>query len=382
MMRLRYLVVGLAAVAAAYTPRDVIASSGAKFFSLGDLSGGNFGSYAYGISGDGGTVVGYSHSDGRDEAIIWTENSGTQIVGGVPENLSTVAWSVSDDGSAIAGISFTDSRIPSDPFRWTADEGFHSLAGCGCSAAGYRVTISGDGSTVVGTRPAPGAGVFAFRWRADTGPQDLGDFPGGNSFSVALDVTSDGELVVGVGSTPGGAEGFRWTESIGLQGLGALMYQAQAVSSDGTAIAGLGFLHGQGAVRWTEAEGSVWLGHLPGPTGTIYSFASDISADGSVIVGGSGEDARFEAFRWTATSGMRSVQQMLQELGVDLGGWNLGFASGVSADGSVIVGNGTNPAGQPEAWVAVIPSSYVPEPGAFSIAMVAALVVSASLRRR
>jgi uncharacterized membrane protein len=360
-------VVCVALAVAVQFPSEILGASQAKFYSLGDLPGGEYGSYAYGVSGDGETVVGYARSTGRDEAIIWSELGGLQKIGGTPDNLSTIAWSVSDDGSAIAGISFIDSRIPSNPFRWTTGEGFQALSGCGCSGLGYRVTISGNGSTIVGTHSAPGLGVSAFRWNDESGPQDLGDFPGGNHFSAAFDATSDGETVVGVGSIPGGAEGFRWTEASGLQGLGQLMYQAQAVSADGTTIAGAGFLNGQGAVRWTEAEGPVWLGHLPGLTGTIYSFASDISADGAVIVGGSGEDARFQAFRWTAESGMRSVQEMLQELGVDTSGWRLGEASGVSADGSVIIGNGVNPNGDPEGWVAVIPASYVPEPGVVSL---------------
>jgi uncharacterized membrane protein len=160
------------------------------------------------------------------------------------------------------------------------------------------------------------------------------------------------------------------------------MYSAYAVSADGSAIAGVGFQSGQGAVRWTEAEGPVWLGHLPGLRGTVYSFASDISNDGTVIVGGSGEDARFQAFRWTAASGMRSVQQMLQELDVDLTGWKLGAASGVSADGSVIVGDGINPEGDWEAWVAVIPPNYVPEPSAFLNSMTAVAMLSIALGRR
>jgi hypothetical protein len=88
-----------------------------------------------------------------------------------------------------------------------------------------------------------------------------------------------------------------------------------------------------------------------------------------VIVGGSGEDARFRAFRWTERSGMRSVQQMLDELGVDTAGWMLGAASAVSADGSVIIGNGTNPQGAPEGWIAVLPVNYVPEPNSLILAL-------------
>jgi uncharacterized membrane protein len=206
-------------------------------------------------------------------------------------------------------------------------------------------------------------GLNAYVWTAETGPVDLGDLPGGNSFSVALDISEDSQTIVGYGGVPGGPRGFKWTAQTGMVELGALMYSAYGVSSDGSAIAGVGFLDGQGAVRWTEEEGAVWLGHLPGLQGKRASFASDISDDGMVIVGGSGSNYDFQAFRWTAASGMRSIQGMLGQLGVDLSGWKLGSASSVSADGSVIVGSGVNPDGNTEGWVAFIPASYVPEPG-------------------
>ena len=41
--------------------------------------------------------------------------------------------------------------------------------------------------------------------------------------------------------------------------------------------------------------------------------------------------------------------------GVDLTGWELQDARGISADGKVIVGTGINPAGFAEAWIATIP---------------------------
>jgi len=56
---------------------------------------------------------------------------------------------------------------------------------------------------------------------------------------------------------------------------------------------------------------------------------------------------------------MRSVKDVLQdECGPDLTGWTLTEANGISADGNTIVGYGTNPLGNTEAWIAVIP-----EPG-------------------
>ena len=45
------------------------------------------------------------------------------------------------------------------------------------------------------------------------------------------------------------------------------------------------------------------LGSLPSG-GIFYSDAADVSADGSVVVGGSFSASGREAFRWTASTGM------------------------------------------------------------------------------
>jgi probable HAF family extracellular repeat protein len=96
------------------------------------------------------------------------------------------------------------------------------------------------------------------------------------------------------------------------------------------------------------------LGRLP--NGTI-SLAEAVNADGSVIVGrarnSNNQDA---AFIWTADGGMRELQGILQShYGVTLSGWQLHSATGVSADGKVIAGYGTNPVGRTEGWMVVLP---------------------------
>jgi uncharacterized membrane protein len=356
---------------------------GARFLPMGVFSGGENGSYANAVSADGMTVVGQAFIDDHTEAVIWTEATGIKSLGGVDGKFHTKATGVSADGSVIVGAGYSYTGTDVSLFRWTTQEGFTELSGCGCDHIAAGVAISGDGQTVISSKLVSGQNL-AFRWRAETGPVDLGDFPGGNTESHAFDSTPDGKTIVGYGFNADDARGFKWTEETGLVELGKLMYSAYAVSSDGAAIAGVGFKQGQGAVRWTGSEGPVWLGHLPGLTGLVASFATDISADGSVIVGGSGEDYRFQAFRWTAPSGMRSVQGLLEELGIDMTGWTLGPASGVSADGSVIVGYGTNPFGETEGWIAAIPPTYVPEPSGFIGMSLASCIVlgSRSIRRR
>ena len=101
----------------------------------------------------------------------------------------------------------------------------------------------------------------------------------------------------------------------------------------------------------------VGLGDLPG--GPVSSQAYDASQDGSVIVG-RGRTAfagGHEAFIWDAAHGMRSLQEFLAaDLGLDLTGWHLVEARGISDDGLTIVGWGLNPAFQVEAWLVIIPT--------------------------
>ena len=52
---------------------------------------------------------------------------------------------------------------------------------------------------------------------------------------------------------------------------------------------------------------------------------------------------------------MQPLKQVLIDQGIDLTGWDLVSARGVSDDGLTIVGFGTNPLGNTEAWIATIP---------------------------
>jgi len=123
------------------------------------------------------------------------------------------------------------------------------------------------------------------------------------------------------------------------------------------------------------------LGDLPG--GDIYCVANGVSADGSVVVGNShsASSGIGEAFRWTSGGGMVSLRDLLVNHGVsNLTGCKLVAATGISADGRTIVGYGTNPDGNTEAWIAT-----VPEPATITLAatgLACACVIAARRRRR
>src|SRR5262245_27089410 len=84
------------------------------------------------------------------------------------------------------------------------------------------------------------------------------------------------------------------------------------------------------AGRASAAPSFLGLGHLPGG---VSSSAGGVSADGSVVVGGSDG----QAFRWTEAGGMVG-------LGDIPGGLVQSSGAAVSGDGSAVVGFGTSAA--------------------------------------
>ena len=78
------------------------------------------------------------------------------------------------------------------------------------------------------------------------------------------------------------------------------------------------------------------LGDLPG--GSAYSAATGVSGNGSVVVGISESASGTEAFSWTAGGGMVGLGDLA-------GGSFYSYAHGVSSDGSVIVGRSASASG-------------------------------------
>src|SRR5208337_4431920 len=80
--------------------------------------------------------------------------------------------------------------------------------------------VSADGSVVVGLSSDTSGNSQAFRWTESVGMVGLGFLPGGVT-SSARAVSADGSVVVGLSSdASGNSQAFRWTESVGMVGLG------------------------------------------------------------------------------------------------------------------------------------------------------------------
>lgn len=295
--------------------------------------------HAMDMSADGKVVVGANVCGAPAEPIRWSAAQGVAGLGLPPGAVSGAAEATSADGSIVVGTAYYGVLADrSEAFRWTSGTGFVGLGVLPGADSSSAHGISDDGSVVVGV-----SGNDAFRWTATGGMVSLG--PGG-----ATATSPDGAVVVGwTGNEP-----MRWTAETGMVGLGHLAFGfnglATDVSADGSVVVGSDhsyFPSHEEAFRWTADGGMVGLGHLPlgDPPGEEYSAAAGISADGSIVVGASyksnhPQDNR--AFIWDAVHGMRDLHRVLeQDYGLDLGRWHFLDATDISNDGRSIVGNGS-----------------------------------------
>ena len=322
-----------------------------------------------GVSGNGAVVVGESGggcptrlrgSDSRNisycsQAMRWTAAGGSQGLGFLNGGDYSVAKGANADGSVIVGYA-TDSSYYGHAFRWTEAGGMQSL-GFLSSIYSYAVgnAVSGNGAVVTGYSYNDNANLEAFRWTEGGGMQGIGFLSGGSS-SFGNAINNDGSVIVGYGTNASGTqEAFRWTQAGGMQGLGFVgggsYSYAQGVSGDGAVVVGYGSntTGTYEAFHWTQTNGMESLGFMQGGN---FSQAFATNADGSVIVGnGNNATSGQEAFYWTAANGMNSLSSLLAGQQVDIANWNLSNATGVSANGNIVVGNAYHN-GNPTGYIA------------------------------
>jgi uncharacterized membrane protein len=355
------------------------AAASPAFYNIGALPGGNFpfssldgvspdGSIALGRSGSNapttagvrwsaatglaplGNEAGFVFTSARDASLNGNYITGYQqlgnfqylsfrLVGGVSTDLgdlpggsdNTLALSISQDGQTIVGLGNFAFGVDGDQgFVWTPVTGIRGIGFLPGGNISQAVGVSGNGQVIVGNSNNAARVSLAVR-STPQGLVSLGDLPGGIEDSGAYKASFDGSVIIGRSNSANGYEGFRWTAVTGMQPLGDL------------------------------------------PGGMFVSTPQDVTDDGSTIVGyshtGSSVSVGEEAFIWDTVNGMRNLKQVLQaDYGLNLAGWTLTRANAMSADGSVIVGDGII-GGARRGWVAVIP---IPEPTSFQLMVLAA----------
>lgn len=356
MPRISITVVGVCLVASAFGQAD--------FRMIPYLPGGNSGS-ALAVSADGNWVVGISNGFNGLEAFRWSEGTGIQGLGDLPEGLFvSAAYGVSGNGQVVVGIGTRDGY--QEAFRWTPGEGMVGLGNLENEPFYTSVAnaVSADGQVLAGTSDIF-LGSEAFRWTAGNGLEGIGFFPGDVVFhSEAFGVSADGSSIVGLSDIFPGTMAFRWRQSVGMEQVGFLpggTYSAgYACSSNGAVVVGQAETEdGLCAFRWSSAGGIVAIpDFLPDDD---MSSANAISGDGNIIVGEAIDfDGQVAFIKRPALAMERLIDVLTNEYGLNMTGWALTSATGISSDGSVIVGTGTF-GGLERGWIV-----RLPQPGTVS----------------
>jgi probable HAF family extracellular repeat protein len=363
-----------------------VVSAAPTITNIGVLTGDAY-SAGNAISADGSTVTGYAGyyvdhlQTNNDTAVRWTAAGGLQDLGNLPVgNTRALGFAVNADGSAIAGSSLSNNgAVNARAFRWTQSGGLASLGLLPGGTFSDARGINADGSVVVGFAGDSADHNRAFRWTNSGGMASLGVLPGMTD-SWGMGVSSDGSVVVGSSFDNSTGRAFRWTSAAGMVDLGLLpgadSAGANAISGDGSVIIGDSYssITGQTTFRWTSAGGMQDLG-----LGSDFE-AGAINRDGSEIVGDvfSSAFTQPHAVLWTSALGVIDLNTYLPSIGVDLTGWQLQFARGISANGDTITGEGTFN-GEGRGWV--VTGLSVPEPFALLIAALGGVVLMAVPRR-
>ena len=319
--------------------------------------------YAYpqALSADGSTVVGSRSGT----AFRWNPSTGYQdllLPAPVASYPTWFATGVSSDGHYVAGYANGIAYLFA-PIRWNTQANTSQVLETPSGYTGAQVhDLSDDGSIAVGNSGSI-SGNEATYWDAAGNAHPMG-FLGtaGGRAGLAYAVSGNGQVIVGnsTGSTDG-LVAFRWTIETGMVSLGrfnGLNSTATTVSRTGNVIAGYGAAIGKtypvSGWVWTSSTGMQPLGDLPG--GPNHSYPRDTSADGSIIIGQSSSSLGDEAFIWDASHGLRNLKSVLiSDYHLDVSGWMLRDAEGISADGLTITGYGETPAGEGRAWIVTLP---------------------------
>lgn len=346
----------------------------ASFQVLPDLPGGNSFVEVFGVSANGRFVVGSSNSDSGREAFAWERNQGITPLGSLDSStFFSEARAVSNDGETAVGISWLGNDVRGFRYRNGVMESVGVIEQGEIDPQSRAFAITPDGS-VLGGSASTSSAVHAILKIDDTWT-DLGTLDGGSGIANVHDLSYDGGVAIGQSTSLLGRQAFRWDSLGGMLALGFLdpadrYSNATAVSGNGSTV--VGWSRSMGGEEAFMYRDGVMHGLGDDPTNGTRSIAHDVDSDGSTIVGRIGTRQGFEAGIWIDGGEPELLHDYLGKRGVDVP-IELIEATGVSADGFTIVGNGFLE-GRRVGWVA-----QVPEPSI--AALLSAFLVALLLRR-
>ncbi|MEK6674907.1 MAG: LamG-like jellyroll fold domain-containing protein [Planctomycetota bacterium] len=237
------------------------------------------------ISDDGQFIVGNTTVPNPEKGTTcfrWVASTNTTVL--IPK-LNPNGFSPTNRANGVAPDGFysvggSNSQAGFESFILPIPNAFCSINGCQPGGIGdlsggnfFSEAFAVNNSGVAVGYGTTSAGQEAFRWTPGlTIPtsqlRSLGDFPGGATMSRALGISNNG-VIVGFGTSSTGQVAFLWHPNLGLRGIQELMvddygaadttgwtlFSANAISSNGLAIAGQG--------RNPEGNNEGWFFTLP-----------------------------------------------------------------------------------------------------------------------
>lgn len=276
---------------------------GTTYTPLSNLSGGGY-AYAFAADSTGNRIVGLAHNGSVEQAVLWTGTNVPILLDGTASFGSSAATGISANGNTIVGYGFNAMSTFDDAFYYrtgTITSLYSFFAGQASRAAG----VSADGNLIVGTAgdylPGPSSAngfIFNITTSALTIVDASAHLPAFATAGLTLTqlnaISGNGLVTVGyaysdtVSSTPTDALAFSRTSTGTYTALGKLggvfsWSIARAVSNDGSVIVGQSLNAANKSEAFVYQTGTMaGLGFLG--TGD-ESDATGVSADGSVIVG-------------------------------------------------------------------------------------------------
>ena len=385
-----FLLVG--ALAAATSVGQVLRTF--DFQGLGSSpSGPNTATTANAISDDGRVIVGRGQlGQYYRDALRWTSDTGWEAI--IPDAYGNNVYDVSADGSVIVGVHAHPTN-GNQAFRWTESTGTAQFLGSlpGGNGTSFATAVSRDGSIVGGGSRGQG-----FLWDGQMTPLEISP-QGLNQWVADVTVAPNGD-VWSIGKAHNDYEVLIWKNDqllfnyipVWRASGDAITYTEEGV----VAVASFAYSHlGWNAYRMSGLNESTMQFDeqkiLAPAGGGVQTRTTDISTNGRLIVGHNFSGPGDWAVVWeesgqmiwgpfdnasTEQIGGRRVKDILLEnlssqrqSELNFANWNLRYANGVTMfrDGdtvkSIIVGDGINPAGRPEAWRAEVnvqnPTVYV-----------------------
>ncbi len=308
--------------------------------------------------------------------------------------IDVIPTGISDDGKIVVGVGPYGA-----PNLLYTQAGGVSVIGDGCTSG--LMTISGDGSTIVGCNVDANGSWNTAKWLGGTSWLDLGSEAGAVPCDVFLSgpwaVTQDGSMVTGllwlsqickaaagtwdlVGGGPatklpllvpgsasrgnaisdngtviagwqddtfGSRRAAKWVNGVGefITGPGIdFLGEALAISGDGRTIIGIGYNGGREA--WVSREGE-GIYPISSPADGDY-VPLDLTDDGRMVIGLARDPVTgfSRAWVWSQGKGVSMLEDFLRQRRADVpAGWTFNVASVITPDGKTLYGWGVNPQG-------------------------------------